>query len=310
MTRQGQSEAPRDYGCLSHAVGGSAARQRGEVVRDDNDQTGRLGYQDAEETRTPRGGSRDDDGEVTVGHVDSGLPQAKPGGSIQGRERGQGGDKCQGVHGAGVPYNPLATIQAGVARVEGRPGDRPYGDGGEGLTGSDDSPAPTKNSHGDCWQWQRCSPGRSTPEQATSAILGGLTISSTWSDETLSPGDSYDCPKVDVGGGGSSRNQGSGSPGATETITTLGIPPRPGGPGLRGSGLLPFRRMLRRREWGSALGSPLFPAKQADRVMESTVTTVRGSLGLAPLDPGPVATAAGKGGGAAAAGAQQSWVRR
>ena len=49
-------------------------------------------------------------------------------------------------------------------------------------------------------------------------------------------------PKVDVGGGGSSRNQGSGSPGATETITTVGIPPRPGGPGLRGSGLLPFRR--------------------------------------------------------------------
>ena len=55
--------------------------------------------------------------------------------------------------------------------------------------------------------------------------------------------------------------------------------------------------------------TPVFPAKQADRVMESTVTTVRGSLGLAPLDPGPVATAAGKGGGAAAAGAQHSWVR-
>ena len=148
-------------------------------------------------------------------------------------------------------------------------------------------------------------------EEATSAILEGPTISSTWSDETLSPGDSYDCPKVDVGGGGgSSRNQGSGSPGATGTITTVGVPPRPGGPGLRGSGLLPFRRMLRRRKWGSALGSPVFLAKQADRVMESTVTTLRGSLGLAPLDPGPVATAAGKGAGAAAAGAYQSWVRR
>ena len=50
--------------------------------------------------------------------------------------------------------------------------------------------------------------------------------------------------------------------------------------------------------------TPVFPAKQADGVMESTVTTVRGSLGLAPLDPSPVATAASKGGGVAAAGAQ------
>ena len=56
--------------------------------------------------------------------------------------------------------------------------------------------------------------------------------------------------------------------------------------------------------------TPVFPAKQADRVMESTVTTVPGSLGLAPLDPGPVATAVGKGGGAAAAGAQHILVRR
>ena len=74
-----QSEAPRDYGCPSHAVGASAARQRGEVVRDDNDQTNLPGYQDAEDTGTPRGGSRDDDGGVIVGQVDRGLPQAKPG---------------------------------------------------------------------------------------------------------------------------------------------------------------------------------------------------------------------------------------
>ena len=54
--------------------------------------------------------------------------------------------------------------------------------------------------------------------------------------------------------------------------------------------------------------TPVFPAKQANRVMESNMTTVRGSLGLAPLNPGPVASAAGKGGGAVAAGAQQTWV--
>ena len=41
--------------------------------------------------------------------------------------------------------------------------------------------------------------------------------------------------------------------------------------------------------------TPVIPAKQADRLMECTVTTVRGSLGLASLGPGPVATAAGKG---------------
>ena len=150
MSRQDQSEAPRDYGCLSHAVGASAARQRGEVVGDDNSQTGRLGYQDAEEAGTPRGGSGDDDGWVFVGHVDGGLPQTRPSGSVRGRERGYGGDEYQGEHNAGVPYGPLVTVQAGATRVEGRPGGRPYGDGGEGLTGSDDSPAPTKTSHGDC----------------------------------------------------------------------------------------------------------------------------------------------------------------
>ena len=56
--------------------------------------------------------------------------------------------------------------------------------------------------------------------------------------------------------------------------------------------------------------TPVFPAKQASLAMESTVTTVRGSLGLASLGAGPVVTAAGKGGGAAAARAQESWVRR
>ena len=70
MSRQAQSEAPRDYGCLSHAVGASAARQRGEVVRDDNNQTSRLGYQDAEEAGMPHSGSRDDNGEVFVHRAD------------------------------------------------------------------------------------------------------------------------------------------------------------------------------------------------------------------------------------------------
>ena len=70
MSRQAQSEAPRDYGCLSHAVGASAARQRGEVVRDDNNQTSRLGYQGAEEAGMPHSGSRDDNGEVFLGRAD------------------------------------------------------------------------------------------------------------------------------------------------------------------------------------------------------------------------------------------------
>ena len=206
MSRQDQSEALCDYGCLSHAVGVPAAPQRGEVVRDDNDQTGRLGYQDAEETRTPRGGSRDDDGGMTVGHVDSGLPQAKPGGSIRWGQRGYGGDKYQGENGAGVPYSPLATIQAGVARVEGRPGDRPYGDGGEGLTRSDDSPAPTKTSHGDCWQWQGCSPGRCTPELGIDVPDDfPAAANASRSCEEGQPGDGIHCDDVE-------RLAGSGLP--------------------------------------------------------------------------------------------------
>ena len=56
--------------------------------------------------------------------------------------------------------------------------------------------------------------------------------------------------------------------------------------------------------------TPAVPAKQADRVKESAVTAVRASLGPAPLDPGPVATAASKSGGAAAAREQWSWVCR
>ena len=43
--------------------------------------------------------------------------------------------------------------------------------------------------------------GSSSLRRATSVIFGGPTINSTWSGERLSPGDSYDCPKVDVGGG-------------------------------------------------------------------------------------------------------------
>ena len=50
--------------------------------------------------------------------------------------------------------------------------------------------------------------------------------------------------------------------------------------------------------------TPAVPAKHASLTMESTVTTVRGSLALTSLSPGPVATAAGEGGGAAAAGEQ------
>ena len=87
MSRQAQSEASRDYGCLSHAVGASTVRQRGEVVGNDDDQTGRPGYQDAGEAGPRRGGPRDGDGGVIMGNVDGGLPQAQPGGGNWERER-------------------------------------------------------------------------------------------------------------------------------------------------------------------------------------------------------------------------------
>ena len=153
MSRQSQSEAPRDYGCLSHALGASAARQRGEVVRDDNNQTIRLGYQDAEEAGMPHSGSRDVNGEMFVGRDDGSLPPAEPRGNVEGPQRGYECDKYQEEHGAGVPCGPLAARQAGAACVEGRHGDQPYDDGSRGVTGADDYPAPTKNSHGDCRRW-------------------------------------------------------------------------------------------------------------------------------------------------------------
>ena len=167
ISRQAQSEAPSDYGCLSHAVGASAARQRGEVVKDDNDQSSRPGYQGARDAEMPHNGSRDDNGVVFVGRGDGSPPLARPSGNVQGRGRGYECDKYEEEHGAGVPCGPLAARQADAARVEFRTGDQPYGDGSGGVTGSDDNPAPTKTSHGDCWQWQQCSPGRSTPELGT-----------------------------------------------------------------------------------------------------------------------------------------------
>ena len=212
MSRQDQSEAPRDYGCLSHAVGASAARQRGEVVRDDNSQTSRLEYQDAEVAGMPCSGSRDDDGGVFADRIDGGLPQAKPGGSVRGRERGYGCDKYQGEHGAGVPYGPLATIRAGAARVEGRPRGQPYCDGGEELTGSNDSPAPTKTSHGDCWQWQRCNPGNGTPELGTE-VPGDFPAAANASGprEAGQPGDGIHCDDSErLAGSGLPRSRSGG----------------------------------------------------------------------------------------------------
>ena len=87
-------------------MGASTARQRGEVVRDDDDQTGRLGYEDAGEAGPRRGGPRDDDGGVIVGDIDGNKPQAQPGGGNWGRERGCEGGKNQGEQGADVPCNP------------------------------------------------------------------------------------------------------------------------------------------------------------------------------------------------------------
>ena len=58
--------------------------------------------------------------------------------------------------------------------------------------------------------YQRPRGGSSSLRRATSVIFRGLTISSTWSGERLSPGDSYNCPKVDVGGGAVPGTKGRG----------------------------------------------------------------------------------------------------
>ena len=95
-----------------------------------------------------------------MGDVDGGLPQAKPGEGNWGRERGCEGGKNQGEHGADVPCNPPAKTQADDASEAGRPSDGPYGDDGEELAGSDDSPAPAQCNTDGCWRWRGCSAGR------------------------------------------------------------------------------------------------------------------------------------------------------
>ena len=91
MSRQAQSGAPCNYGCLSHAVGASqslTARQRGEVVQDGDDQISRLAYQDVAGAGPHRGGPRDEsDGEI-MGVVEDSLSQAQPGGGECGPRRG------------------------------------------------------------------------------------------------------------------------------------------------------------------------------------------------------------------------------
>ena len=108
MSRQAPSEAPRDYGCLSHAVGASTARQRGEVARDDNDHTGRLGYQDAAEAGPPLGGPRDDDSAVIVVTSTAACLKQSPVGAIGGLS---GDAEAERTRGSTVQVCPVTPPQ-------------------------------------------------------------------------------------------------------------------------------------------------------------------------------------------------------
>ena len=57
---------------------------------------------------------------------------------------------------------------------------------------------------------------------------------------------------------------------------------------------------------------PMMLAEQAALAMDPIVVAMRGSVDptTAPVRPGPVATAAGDGGDASPAGAQENWVQR
>ena len=96
--------------------------------------------------------------------------------------------------------------------MEGRPGDRPYSDGGEELTGSDGIPAPTKTNHDSCWQWQRCSPGSSTPQLGTE-VPGDFPAAANASSscEAGQPGDGIHCDDSErLAGSGLPRSQSAG----------------------------------------------------------------------------------------------------
>ena len=274
----------------------SSARQRGEVVRDDNSQTNGLGYQDEEEAGMPRNGYRADDSGVFVGSGDGGLPQAKPGGSVRGRERSTNATSTRGSTvqvcavdpsrrykpvrpawktGLGVNLTVMA-VEESLGQTTAPPRPRLV----TAIAGSGNDTAPA-GAHKDWVQkGPMTSPRRQTPavpaKQADRVMES--TVTTVRGSLGLAPLDPDPVATV-AGKGGGAAAAGEQWSWVCRTVVAT-----------------------QRRH------TPMFPAKQADRVMECTVTTVRGSLGLAPLDPGPVATAAGKGGGAAAAGAQQSWV--
>ena len=83
--------------------------------------------------------------------------------------------------------------------------------------------------------YQRPRGGGSSLRRATSVIFGGPAISSTWSGERLSLGDSYDCSKVDVGGGQFQEPR-VGVPRSHRNNHNGGHSAEAGGPGPKGIG--------------------------------------------------------------------------
>ena len=145
----------------------STACQRPEVVPDDDEQTSRLGYQDAGEVGPHRGAPSNDGGGELVGAADDNLPQAQPGSGDCGRGRGCEGGRSPGDHGEDVPCAPPTATKADDAHEAGQPGDGPYCDDSERLARSNEG-LPLNRSSGDgFWQGQGCSGGRSTRQPGT-----------------------------------------------------------------------------------------------------------------------------------------------
>ena len=164
------------------------------MVQDDDNQTGRLGYQDAGEVGPHRGGPIDDGGGELVGAVDGGLPQAQPGGGDCGRGRGCEGGRSPGDQNEDEPCDPPTATQADDAREAGQPGDGPYCDDSERLARSNDGLPPTQSSGDGCWRGQGCSGGRSTGELGTE-VPGDppAAANASGSREAGQPGDGPYC---------------------------------------------------------------------------------------------------------------------
>ena len=135
-----------------------------DVVRDDDDQTSRLGYWDTDEAGPHCGEPRDDDSGELVGAV-KGLPQSRSSGVGCWRGGRCSGDRGEGGRDMAVLCEPPTAPTASDTRLEGRPGNSPCcDDTGERVGSHDNLPQAPSGGNG-YWRGRGCGGGGSPGDQ-------------------------------------------------------------------------------------------------------------------------------------------------